>query len=202
MMETCERSNLYIRFCHFAGSSASYHCARFEDDSAACGSGGIKASKRQLLIVTHKAFKGEIMRKQYLNFLIALIGVAGLGVAAKGQDIDQVLVKVPHEFVVGDQTLPAGNYKVERVAGLAQRELVLSNLDNHTSTLVIPIVMESSSADKPSFSFEQVGGELFLSKIKSADHTFTVLVSRSEILEAAARSHSGTSASGSSAGSK
>jgi hypothetical protein len=152
--------------------------------------------------MTLKAFKGEIMRKQYLNFLIALIGVAGLGVAAKGQDIDQVLVKVPHEFVVGDQTLPAGNYKVERVAGLAQRELVLSNLDNHTSTLVIPIVMESSSADKPSFSFEQVGGELFLSKIKSADHTFTVLVSRSEILEAAARSHSGTSASGSSAGSK
>jgi hypothetical protein len=142
-----------------------------------------------------------MMRKQYLRFLIALIGVAGLGVAAKGQDVDQVLVKIPYEFVVGGKTLPAGTYKVDRLAGLNERELVLSNPDNQTSTLIIPTVMESSSANKASVSFEQVGGQLFLSKITSADHTFTIPVSGSAILEAAAKSHSGTSASGSSAGS-
>jgi hypothetical protein len=40
-----------------------------------------------------------MMRKQGLRFLIALIGVAGLGAATKGQAIDQVVVKIPYEFV-------------------------------------------------------------------------------------------------------
>jgi hypothetical protein len=141
-----------------------------------------------------------MMRKQYLRFLIALIGVAGLGVAAKGQVVDQVVVKIPYEFVVGGKTLPAGNYRVDRVTDLDQKALVLRNLDNHSSIIVVAAVVESNSDDKASVSFEQVGGQLFLNKIKSADHIFTVPVSRSEILEASAKPHSGTSASGSSAG--
>ena len=34
------------------------------------------------------------MRKQYLRILIALIGVAGLGVAARGQAFDQIVVNM------------------------------------------------------------------------------------------------------------
>jgi hypothetical protein len=142
-----------------------------------------------------------MMRKQYLRFLIALIGVAGLGVAAKGQDLDQVVVKIPYEFVVDGKTLPAGTYKVDRVDNLNQRELLVRNLDDQATSLVVPVVVENEYAAKPSFSLEEVGGQFFLSQIKSTNHLFTIPVSHSEIMEAAAKPHSGTTASGNSAGS-
>jgi hypothetical protein len=141
------------------------------------------------------------MRKQYLRFLVALIGVAGLGVAAKGQDLDRVVVKIPYEFVVGGNILPAGSYRVGRLAGFNEKELVLSNLDDHASTLIIAAVLESKSADKASVSFERVGNQFFLSEIKSADHVFTIPVSRAAILEAAAKSHIGASDLASASGS-
>jgi hypothetical protein len=141
-----------------------------------------------------------MMRKQYLRFLVALIGVAGLGVAAKGQDLDQVVVKIPYEFVVDGKTLPAGSYRVDRLAALNEKELVLSNLDDHASTLIVAAVLESNSGDKASVSFEHVGDQFFLSEIKSADRVFTISVSRSAILEAGAQSHIGTSDLGSAAG--
>jgi hypothetical protein len=146
-------------------------------------------------------FKGEIMRKQFLRFLFVLIGVAGSGIAAKAQDVDQVVVKIPYAFVVGDKTLRAGSYRVDRLIGSNDRELVLSNLDNHASTLVVAAVLESNSSDKAGVSFEHVGDQFFLSEIKSAGHVFTIPVSRSAVLEAIAKSHGGTSGSESAAGS-
>jgi hypothetical protein len=145
-------------------------------------------------------FKGEIMRKQYLRILIALIGVAGLGVAAKGQVVDQIVVNIPYEFVVGGKTLPPGAYRVNRLTDTDTEGLILSSFESRAGVMVRSTSVESTQADKPEVSFEQVDGQYFLSKIKTADHVFTIPVSRSEILEAAARSHSGTSASGRSNG--
>ena len=141
------------------------------------------------------------MRKYYLRILIALIGVAGLGVAAKGQAVDQIVVNIPYEFVVAGKTLPAGTYRVNRVTGTHQKGLIISSFENRVSAIILPTAVENSYADKAEVSFEQVGGERFLSKIQTVDHLFTIPVSRSEILAAAARSQSGTSASGSSDGS-
>jgi hypothetical protein len=142
-----------------------------------------------------------MMRKQYLRILIALFGVAGLGVVAKGQTRDQIVVTIPYEFVVAGKTLPAGTYRVNRVNDSDTRALILSSFENRASAFVVPTEVESSHADKAQVSFEQVGGERFLSKIETADHLFTISVSRSEVLEAAARSNRGISASGSSSGS-
>jgi hypothetical protein len=141
------------------------------------------------------------MKKQCMRILIALIGVAGLGVAAKGQEADQIVVKIPYEFVASGKTLPAGTYKVNRVSNTNEKALVLSSFENHTGALVVATVVEGNDTGKASISFEQVGGEHFLSKIETAGHLYSISVSRSEILEAAARSHGGTSASGSSSGS-
>ncbi len=141
------------------------------------------------------------MRKQCLRILIALIGVAGLGMAARGQVSDQIEVNIPYEFVVAGKTLPAGTYRVNRLSDTNEETLVLSSLDNRARVMVLSTAVESTQADKPEVSFEQVGGQHFLSKIETADHVFTIPVSRSEILEAAARSHSGASSSGRSDGS-
>ena len=138
------------------------------------------------------------MRKQYLRILIALIGAAGLAKAAKGQSVDQIVFKIPYEFVVAGKTLPAGSYRVNRVPNSIARLLVLSSFENHASAIVLATDVENIPADKAQISLEQVGGRYFLSKIETADHVFNILVSRSAIMEAAARSHSGTSAPGSS----
>jgi hypothetical protein len=144
-------------------------------------------------------FKGEIMRKHYLRILIALIGVAGLGVAAKGQVVDQIVVNIPYEFVVAGKTLPPGAYRVKRLTDADPGSLILSSFESRAGVMVRSTSVESTQA-KPEVSFEQVDGQHFLSEIKTADHVFTIPVSRSEILEAAARSHTGTSASGRSDG--
>jgi hypothetical protein len=141
------------------------------------------------------------MKKQCMRILIALIGVAGLGVAAKAQEADQIVVKIPYEFVVAGKTLPAGTYKVNRASNTNEKALVLSSFENRTSAVVVATVVEGNDTGKASVSFEQVGGEHFLSKIETDGHLYSISVSRSEILEAAARSHGGTSTPGTSSGS-
>jgi hypothetical protein len=141
-------------------------------------------------------FKGEIMRKYYLRFWIALIGVAGLGAAAKGQAVDQIVVNIPYEFVVAGKTLPAGTYRMNRLSNIDPEVLILSSLESRAGLMVSATEVESTRADKPEVSFEQIDGQHFLSKIETADHVFTIPVSRSEISEAAAKSARGKSASG------
>ncbi len=140
------------------------------------------------------------MRKHCLRILIALIGVAGLGMAAKAQVVDQIVVNIPYEFVVAGTTLPPGTYRVDRLSNTDSGALILSSFESSARVMVHSTAVERTQADKPKVSFEQVDGQHFLSKIKTADHVFTIPVSRSEILDAAATSHSGTSASGRSDG--
>jgi hypothetical protein len=141
------------------------------------------------------------MRKQYLRSLIFLVGVAAFGMVARGQAVDQIVVNIPYDFVVGGKTLPAGTYKVNRVTDTNEKVLILRSFENRTSVLVVASQVESASADKVQVSFERVGGEHFLSKIETSNHLFTIPVSHSEILEAAARSHTGASGTGSASGS-
>jgi hypothetical protein len=142
-----------------------------------------------------------MMRKQCLRILIALIGVAGLGMAARGQVPDQIEFKIPYQFVVAGKTLPAGTYRVNRLSDTNRETLVLSSFESRARVMVLSTSVERTQADKPEVGFEQVGGQHFLSKIETTDHVFTIPVSDSEILEAAARSHSDTSSSGRSDGS-
>ena len=127
------------------------------------------------------------MRKHCLRILIVLFSFAGLGIAARAQVRDQVIVTIPFEFVVGGKTLPAGTYKVNRVTVSDPRTLILRSFENYTSVLVVPSQAENGSTDKVYVSFERVGGQYFLSKIATADNVFTISVSRSATMEVAAR---------------
>jgi hypothetical protein len=142
------------------------------------------------------------MRRQCLRILIALIGVAGFGITVKAQVLDQIEVNIPYEFVVAGKTLPAGTYRVVRLSMNNPKALILNSVETRASALVVATQVENSHNDKPKVSFEQVGGEYALSKIETANRLFKIPISRSEILEAAARSHSGTSASENSGGTK
>jgi hypothetical protein len=139
------------------------------------------------------------MKRQYLRILTALIGFAALGVTAKAQEVDQIVVKIPFEFSVVGKTLPAGTYRVNRISSDPNGGLVLRSVENHTGALVLPTYSEGSVSDKPEVTFEKAGDEHFLTRIKTGDHVFSISVSKAEILEAAAKSPSG-GGSGSSSG--
>jgi hypothetical protein len=137
------------------------------------------------------------MRRQCLRIVIALIGVAGFGIGVKAQVLDQIEVNIPYEFVVAGKTLPAGTYRVKRVGVTDPRLLILSSVETRVTAIIHSTWVENSKADKNEVSFVQVGDEHFLNKIETPNHLFTVSVSRSELLEAAAKSQSGSSVSGS-----
>jgi hypothetical protein len=127
------------------------------------------------------------MRKQCLRILIALVGVVSLGVTARGQVPDQIEFNTPYEFVVAGKTLPAGTYRVNRVSDADQETLVLSSVERRTRVMILSTEVESTLADKPEISFEQVGGQHFLSKVETAEHVFTIPVSRSAVSDTAVR---------------
>jgi hypothetical protein len=142
-----------------------------------------------------------MMRKLCLRIAVALVSFAGLGITAKAQAVDQVVVTIPFQFVVDGKTLPAGTYRVNRVSDDRWAGLILSSFENRASAIVHPIEvesMESTPDGKAHVGFETAGGEHFLSKIETADHVFTIPVSGAEIL-LAEKSHTDSS-SGSSVG--
>ena len=140
------------------------------------------------------------MKKLCLRIAVALVSFAGLGVTAKAQVVDEIVVNIPFEFVVAGKTLPAGTYRVNPVSDDRWAGLILSGVKNRASAIVHPNEVESAPADKAQVNFETVGNEHFLSKIETADSKFTIPVSRTAILSASGKSHTDAS-SGSSVGS-
>jgi len=136
-----------------------------------------------------KRFKGEIMKKQYAKILITLICLLGMGVAAEAGGRVEIVMTLPYGFVVNGKTLPAGTYTDDPSAGV-----ILSSFENRTAVIVLPGQVENTTANKPSVSLERVGDVYFLSKIETPDYVYTIPVSRTAVMEAAARLHEGTSA--------
>jgi len=137
--------------------------------------------------------------KNLLRIAVALIGFAGLGITAKAQVADQIVVTIPFEFVVAGKTLPAGTYRANRVSDDKWAGLIFSSVETRAGVIVRPTEVQSASADQAKVSFEKAGDEHFLSKIQTGDNLFTIPVSRNAILLASGKSHSNT-ASGSSTG--
>jgi hypothetical protein len=121
--------------------------------------------------------KGEVMKTNYVRFLSAFFGLAALAVAGRAQELDQVIVKVPYEFVVAGKTLPAGNYRVNRLSTGNVNELTLINVENRTGVLLVSGEVAPTRENKAAFTFEHVGDQYFLSKIETAEHIFTIPVS-------------------------
>jgi hypothetical protein len=119
-----------------------------------------------------------MMIKAYLRIVVALVGVAGLGIATKGQVVDQIVVTVPFEFVVAGTTLPAGTYRVHRVSDDPSEGLVLSSYENRVITTVFPIDVESARVNKPEVTFETAGDEHLLRRIQTTNNVFNIPVSK------------------------
>ena len=127
--------------------------------------------------------------KTFARTVTAIVGFAALAISAKAQEPDQLVIHIPHEFVVYGKTLPAGTYRVNRTEPAAEEQLVLRSVKNGEGVLVVPSLVEDGRAGKLGFVFEEIAGQHFLTTIETAEHVFAVPVSKSEILEAANKSH-------------
>jgi hypothetical protein len=137
------------------------------------------------------------MKKSYLIAVLMLTCLLGVGVSARAQDADGVAVSVPFEFVAGDVTLPAGDYRVSRDNPGANRELAISGYKKG-KVFVLPVAFDNGPSNQPTLSFERVGGKYFLSSIKTPSGVYTLPASREMIMLGKANSPSSntTSASG------
>ena len=139
------------------------------------------------------------MNNHYWRWLMALVGFAGLAMAAQAQEVDHVVVTIPYEFVVAGTTLPAGSYEVRRASSrIESRILLLSSYNNRASVLLVPFKVENARNDKPEVSFERVGDQYVLSQIQTAQNVYEISISRPspEMLLASGKSQNDPTASG------
>jgi hypothetical protein len=116
--------------------------------------------------------KGEIMKKFYFIAVLTLTCAFGLGISARAQDADGVVVEVPFEFVAGGKTLPAGAYTVSRVFPESQPGLVIQSYDN--SAFLLPIIFDGTGAKQATLAFNHVEDKYFLSKVETPIGTYTI----------------------------
>lgn len=135
------------------------------------------------------------MKKSYLTAVLMLTCVLGVGVSARAQDADAVVVSVPFEFVAGGATLPAGEYRISRVNPGVNRELAIRGYNNG-SAFLLPLAFDNGPSDGPTVSFERVGGKYFLSKIKTPSGVYTMQASREMIMLGQSSTQGAMSASG------
>ncbi len=134
--------------------------------------------------------------KTYFAVALTMTCLLGLGISARAQDANGVVVKVPFEFVAGGKTLPAGTYSVGRLSPGIHPSLIIDSKDNGAFALVLPIVPDGDSSGRTELSFERVGGKYFLSKVATPAGVYTLLTQRAMTRLAQMNDHGVTSSSG------
>jgi hypothetical protein len=145
--------------------------------------------------------QGEIMKKSSLAVVLTLSCMLGLGISARAQDVDNLAVNVPFEFVAGGQMLPAGTYSVSRVSSQVNRALVIRSNDN--SVFLLPtffdggsVSVNGGSADHAELGFEHVGDKYFLSKVETLGGVYAFRTPRAMTQVAQMKDHGTASSSG------
>jgi len=139
------------------------------------------------------------MKKSYLTAALMLTCLLGVGISARAQESDAVVVNVPFEFVAGGATLPAGEYRISRVDPAVNRGLVINGF-NKGGAFLLPLSFDDGpSANQPTLSFEHVGGKYFLSRVKTQSGVYSLPAQREMIMLGQANTPipSSSSASGS-----
>ena len=136
------------------------------------------------------------MKKQYAVILLTLTAFLGLVVVAESQGQHEVTVTVPFDFVAAGNALPAGRYKVSRVAEDGISGLIMRNDETGSSVIVLPNQLESNATDDLKVSFKQIGDARFLNKIGTQNGVYTIPLSQPLAVIGGVNRHQGASAAG------
>ena len=128
------------------------------------------------------------MKRKYSRMFVVSLGAAILAAASYAADVDRLVVDIPYNFVVNGKTLPAGKYNVSRATENNPRILSISGVENHASAVALSIDMEQARNSRPGITLRRTGEQTVLTKIRTAEHVFTIPVSR-QLEQSTASSH-------------
>jgi hypothetical protein len=96
-------------------------------------------------------------------------------------------VHIPFEIVAGGATLPAGEYRVNRVNIGGNRELDIHGYNN--GGVFLPAMFSDGvAAGQPKLIFEHVGGEYLLSEVETSEGVYSLGIPRAMLALAQAKS--------------
>jgi hypothetical protein len=84
---------------------------------------------------------------------------------------------------------------VNQISTSTQHELSVWSFENAAGVLMVSSQVDGARAHKLPFAFRELGGQHFLTQIETAEHVFTIPVSKSAVLEATSKSHQGSARS-------
>ena len=111
------------------------------------------------------------MKKQIKSafvLIITAIVVAGSQFTASAQTPQPLEVSVPFDFVVGNQQLPAGRYRISRVGASNESTLRIESADGRARATVLTNSTRRTSK-QAQLTFRQYGDQHFLAGVQLAD---------------------------------
>ncbi len=98
---------------------------------------------------------------------VVVLSMAVASVSARAQASFPLAANIPFDFVVGKQTLPAGEYRIEQPS--SNSVLLIRSTDGHTSTIVMTMAALANDWQSESkLVFNRYGDQYFLSQIWTA----------------------------------
>jgi hypothetical protein len=105
--------------------------------------------------------KANLTLKAGMAMAAAMIVVA---TASPARADEMLTVKVPFDFIVGDTSLPAGDYVVSEMSAPAVMSIASTDSQHFALVLTIPSSSDEA-AQLPELVFERFGGRLFLARV-------------------------------------
>jgi len=107
------------------------------------------------------------MKKRALsNFTMLTVLLALTAVSVAAQSERSKITNIPFSFIVGEKTLPAGEYTVEPNRRDFDKVWLVQSRDGRTSALFTTMpVRASETQEKTKFVFHKYGDQYFLSQI-------------------------------------
>lgn len=109
------------------------------------------------------------MKRVFLrSFAILIVALSLVTLTAQAQSTaDQLKANIPFSFIIGNQTLPAGEYTVRYVnQNSGKNALLFRSMDGKTSRIVNMTTAQASGTEtKASLVFNQYGESYFLSEV-------------------------------------
>ena len=105
-------------------------------------------------------------KKAFTIASVVVLSMAIVAVSARGQASSPLLANIPFQFVVGDQTLPAGEYRIERMLSGNPKVLLIRGKDGraHRTVMTMEVLANDWQAESKLI-FNRYGNHYFLSQI-------------------------------------
>lgn len=115
------------------------------------------------------------MKKHALKMMLAisLLAVAAVSAAAQAGR-GSVVVRIPFEFYVGAEKMPAGRYTVGRATQNSSRVISLRSADGRATVMAMTDDADGGTDTRARLDFHRYGGSYFLRQVVTPDAARTL----------------------------